>query len=220
LLIIFDLDDTLIDTSKCITPFQLKRALKEVIEHGFLVDSFDEALNSLLLLDKKCKTAKETLKIFFKGRDVNEKFYLLALKKVYEKLPDECKIFAVPYANATLKLLSSKHTLAIVSSGKHDIQLHKLEKASIDRSFFCKIKITSTKGKKKNFESLIQEFTLEGDKVVVCGDKVDIDLMPAKQIGCITVLMRCGRGLNQPNNRWVDFTISSLPELNKILEEL
>lgn len=218
--IIFDLDDTLIDTSGSITPFQMRRVLKDIFSVKGSGRNFQKFFNSLLELDKLCGSSRETLKYFFEKYCIDQNLYPAAIEKIYGEIPDDCKIFTVPQAIETIELLSKKHVLAIVTAGDPKIQLYKLEKAGMDRSSFCKIEVSSTRDKKKYFESLIQEFSLKGRDVLVCGDKVDIDLIPAKELGCTTVLMQWGRGKNQLIDRAVDFKISSLPELHKILEGL
>lgn len=218
--IIFDLDDTLIDTSGSVTPFQMKRVLEDIFSAKCFENNFQEILDYLLELDKKCNSARETLKLFFEKYNLDQNLYPAAVEKIYGYIPDGCKIFTVPQAVETIELLSKTHTLAIVTAGDPKIQLYKLEKAGMDRSFFCKIDVSSTRDKKKYFESLIKDFSLNRGDVLVCGDKIAIDLTPAKELGCTTVLMQWGRGKNQLIDQSVDFKISSLPELHKILEEL
>lgn len=220
MLIIFDLDDTLIDTSGSITPFQMKRVLADIFVTKRFEGTFQEIFNDLLNLDKKCASARDTLKIFFRKYNIDQSHYLASIDKIYGDIPEECKIFTVPQALETIELLSKTHTLAIVTAGDPKIQLYKLEKAGMDRSFFCKIDVSSTLDKKKYFESLIKDFSLKSEDVLVCGDKINIDLIPAKELGCKTVLMQWGRGKNQLIDKSVDFKIASLPELYKILEEL
>ncbi len=198
----------------------MRRVLKDIFSTKWFDCSFEKTFNSLLELDKACNSSRETFKNFFEMYGIDKDLYPGAIKKIYGEIPDNCKIFTVPQAIETIELLSKTHTLAIVTAGDPKIQLYKLEKAGMDRSFFCKIDVSSTRDKKKYFESMIQEFSLKGRDVLVCGDKVDIDLVPAKELGCTTVLMQWGRGKNQLIDRVVDFKISSLPELHKILEEL
>lgn len=47
MLIIFDLDDTLIDTSGCITHFKLEDALNAMVSQGLPVVDFRESLHLL-----------------------------------------------------------------------------------------------------------------------------------------------------------------------------
>lgn len=218
--IIFDLDDTLIDTSGSITPFQMKRVLKDVLSKEQFDQNFQIIFNTLLELDSKCKSSRETIKTFFEKYGIDKGHYKAAIEKIYGEIPSTCKVFTVPQAIETIELLSKTHKLAIVTAGDPKIQLYKLEKAGIDRSFFCKIDVSTTRDKKKYFESLVKDFSLKCEDVLVCGDKIDIDLMPAKQLGFTTVLMKWGRGRNQLIDESVDFKISSLTELHKILEGL
>ncbi|MFA6501655.1 MAG: hypothetical protein WCT85_02590, partial [Parachlamydiales bacterium] len=70
MLIIFDLDDTLIDTTNSITPFVLKKTLQSLIEHGLKVDNEDASYKKLLEIDKNSSGSKETVKSFLNS--INE----------------------------------------------------------------------------------------------------------------------------------------------------
>ena len=98
----------------------------------------------------------------------------------------------------------------------------KLKKAGIDSSLFCKILILEKKNEKKYcYESLIQELNLSPGDVIVCGDRIPIDLVPAKQLGCKTIHMKKGRGLHTAGSeREVDFTITHLSQIGKVLADL
>lgn len=56
---------------------------------------------------------------------------------------------------------------------------------------------------------------------IVCGDRIAIDLTPAKELGLTTVQMLSGRGVCcVGNKRDVDFSISHLGEIYKILPQV
>ena len=50
-MIIFDLDDTLIDTSGTVTPFKMRECLKRLIQDGAMVGNFEEAYAELMALN-------------------------------------------------------------------------------------------------------------------------------------------------------------------------
>ena len=219
--IIFDLDDTLIDTSEFITPFKLERALYRMVEEGLELENFSIALDLLLQLDKKSESAKSALEEFVEINGFHEKFVPIALKEIYHVFSDETPVFPVADAVEVLSGLSNEHKMAIVSVGSLEFQMWKLKKAGIDSSFFCKIFILEERDKKKYYQSLIQEMNLSPEEVVVCGDRIAIDLVPAKQLGCTTIHMKKGRGLySLERAHEVDFTITALSQIKKVLLDM
>ena len=63
--IIFDLDDTLIDTSRVTAPAKLERALLRMQQVGGFFSSFSEALEELLALDRVAERGEEALRSFW-----------------------------------------------------------------------------------------------------------------------------------------------------------
>ena len=219
--IIFDLDDTLIDTSGCITPVKLEKALQCMVEEGLELGDFQKGLEQLLSLDRKSESAKSALEEFMEINDFDSKFLPLALHEVYSSFSEEIPVFAVEDAVEVLANLSYDHKMAIISIGKPELQMWKLKKAGIDSSLFCKIIVLEEKNKKKYYEELIQELNLSPSDVIVCGDRIPVDLAPAKQLGCKTIHMKKGRGLHSVGSeREVDFTITHLSQISKVLAEI
>ena len=64
MLIIFDLDDTLIDTSGCITFHKLEDALEAMCSAGLILSDFSDSLELLRRLDSTSESAKEALSEF------------------------------------------------------------------------------------------------------------------------------------------------------------
>lgn len=220
MLIIFDLDDTLVDTSASILPIKLKRALLEVKAAGLKLNfSLSEALKKLLTIDQKTASSEETLKVFFEKFKLPPDPYLkLATRVVYEGSLNQIKILPVPNAELILKDLNQNHQLVLVTIGEEDQQKEKLEKAGIDVSFFSIIEVITKKAKKESYKRICQDLGFKSHEVLVVGDRVENDLKPAKELGYKTVLMRRGRGKNQRDFNFVDFKINSLLELKKIIK--
>lgn len=185
--------------------------------------SLDEEadLKLLLALDKDSLSAKETLQKFILLRKISEQFYLIGIKEIYDTLPEGIVIKPVKDALSILAELSKEAKLVLVSRGKPDHQLFKMEKAGIDSSIFYKIFISEKQDKKKYYEQVIEELSLLPSEVIVCGDRVGLDLAPAKDLGCITVHMKWGRGTcEQELKDKVDFTIASLREILDVIKQI
>jgi putative hydrolase of the HAD superfamily len=220
LLIIFDLDDTLVDTSACVTPVKLEQALCKVQEQGFHLGDFFAALQDLLQMNEKARSAGDALEQFFQEKNIPIKFLQLAKDAVYKTLAKGIEIHQLKGASDVLSLLKKQHELAIVSIGEESQQRFKLEKAGIDTHLFCKILFVEEGGKQSSYESLIADLSLSPKEVLVCGDRIERDLVAAKKLGCITVHMKHGRGrFANSEPKWVDFTITQLPELLKIVSD-
>jgi len=221
LLIIFDLDDTLIDTSGSITPIFLRKTIKTLIKNGLKIDE-NKAFEEIIKIDKTCSSSKESVKKFLLNINANKIFYDIAYMAMTDSSLSDIKIFTLKNANQTLKYLSNLHKLAIVTAGDEKFQFYKIKKAGIDTSIFSKILIAKGGDKEPYYKKIIEELNFDVKKSFVCGDRVKIDLLGAKKIGCKTIRMKWGRGKNifnkKEDSKLVDYTISSLEEIKTILE--
>jgi len=221
LLIIFDLDDTLIDTSGCLTGLRLKAALERLVEVGFFVSDFSLALQMLERLDRSALSAKEAILEFLELHEAPPEYAAIALAEVYERPIDEAPLFPLDFAIELLEDLKQTHKLALVTAGERGQQLSKLKKAGIDSTIFSRIIVSELRDKKRHYQALIKEFVESPTNVVVCGDRIEGDLIPAKELGCKTVHVRWGRGLNAQGRRCdVDFTVLRLMEIKEIIKGL
>lgn len=223
MLIIFDLDDTLIDTSGCITPVKLEMALARMIEAGLVVDNPEEALQLLKRLDTAAESARSTLSEFLEILGADERFFQIGVEEIYGDLPSDISIFPLEQAQEILMELKESHQLALVSIGKSDLQFAKMKKAGIDSTIFSKIVISEERDKKPHYQAIVEALGYTPQETMVCGDRVAIDLSPAKELGCKTIHMRWGRGLSSipmPSKSDVDFAINDLKQIREIVSIL
>lgn len=222
MLIIFDLDDTLIDTSGCITPFKLQMALKKMVDLGLEVNDFEGAHAHLKKLDAASQSSQETLFKFLESVGAEPSSFLEeALIEMKTILPSEFSISTLEGAGDVLRELRRDHQLALVTIGNRSLQLQKIAQAKIDPSLFSRLVIVEKGGKKDHYQTLMRELNVFPESVIVCGDRIAIDLTPAKELGLKTVHMRWGRGLNSKEPKSdVDYSISRLNEMNQIVKGL
>ncbi len=221
MLIIFDLDDTLIDTTGSITPIQLEKALHQMMEAGLEVGSFEEALKVLKRMDFSSESASQTLKEFLELVDADPALLSVGEAVVYGDLPADLAVFPLDYAVEVLNHLKESHQLALVSIGKPHQQLLKMKNAGLDSTIFSKIVISEKEDKKSFYQEVLDELNISPSKTLVCGDRVKRDLTPAKALGCRTIQMLWGRGLSSTRNASdVDFTIRQLSQIQEIIEGL
>lgn len=221
MLIIFDLDDTLIDTSGCITHYKLEDALHAMVGNGLVLPDFSEALDLLRKLDSFAESARSALSEFLEILGADKNFFEIGVKEIYEKLPVDLPIFPLEGAVETLMDLGQHHQLALVTVGKPQQQMEKLKKAGIDSGIFSKIAVIEERDKKPHYQAIVDELGYAATEVIVCGDRVPLDLIPARELGFKTVQMQWGRGLNGIKYRGdVDYSISAIRELKSIVSSL
>jgi len=221
LLIIFDLDDTLIDTSGSITPFALENALGAMVASGLRVSNFTEALEQLKRINRTAVSSKAALQEFIEIQDGNADHLEIGKEKLCNQLACDLPVFPIEGALELLIELAQDHELALVTQGKTPIQMEKLKKAGIDSALFSNIIVSEDGNKKIHYKKLVEGDRYLSHEVLVCGDRIPIDLAPAKDLGFKTVHMRWGRGLNSQGRKGdVDYPISSLTELKDIISHL
>lgn len=218
MLIIFDLDDTLIDTTGSITPVKLEQALVKMVEAGLEIGNFEEALDILKRLDTAAESGSQTLLEFLEITNADKKYFEIGQAELYGQLSSDFPIYPLDQALEVLEELGAQHQLALVSMGKPDQQLLKLKNAGIDSTIFSKIIISEDRDKKPHYKTILDELGFAPLQTVVCGDRVGRDLLPAKELGCITVQMQWGRGLNSTHSpRDVDYAIRKLSQIKDII---
>lgn len=221
MLIIFDLDDTLVDTSGCITPVKLEHALSKMVDAGLTVGRYEEALETLKRLDRATSSAAETLEEFIELIDADKKYLTIGVQEVYGEIPSDLPIFPLDQVCEILNELSEFHELALVSKGKPEQQLFKLKSAGIDSTIFSKIKLSEEDDKKPHYRIILEELGFAPRQTLVCGDRVTRDLAPAKELGCFTVQMQWGRGLAEAaKSKEVDFVIKKMSQIKEVIKQL
>ncbi|MBS0628905.1 MAG: HAD family hydrolase [Verrucomicrobia bacterium] len=209
MLIIFDLDDTLIETSKCLTPLYLRFAFEAMGLAG--------TLEELIEINEKALSSKVAIREFWSKRSEKQEILQAGLEALKRPLPSDVTIEPVPGAKEVLVTLQAHHTLALVTAGHAELQLQKMKKAGIQPAQFSKLIVGSGPSKKSDYQRVLVELNVAPGEGVVCGDRVEIDLTPAKELGLYTVHFQNGRGLVHSTPREsVDLTIKTLKELKEV----
>ncbi len=221
MLIIFDLDDTLIATSQFITPIKLQMALEKMVEEGLSLIDPAESLELLKRLDITAPSSKDALAEFLEIVDAPQKFYEIGYKVIYDDFPPDIPVFTTDGAMEVLYELKQSHELAVVTVGQLHLQQYKMKKAGLDTAVFSRIIVTQERDKKPHYEKLVEELVFSPSDVLVCGDRISIDLTPARDLGFKTVQIREGRGLyDRGPQSDVDFSIANLAGLKEVIAKL
>ena len=205
MLIIFDLDDTLIDTSGCVTPHRLRSIVPK-----------EEDYQELLSINDLCGSSKQALTHFAARRGLEESWLGAAFKQLFDPLPDGVQISLTPGAGELLEWLSrSNHQVALVTGGNPSFQMEKLGKSKLDSFPFQSISIAEDSKKKPYYQSLADAFDGAARDILVCGDRPEMDLLPAHELGFRVFLRRWGRGLKAKRESWMDGEVWNLLDLTK-----
>jgi FMN phosphatase YigB (HAD superfamily) len=218
LLIIFDLDDTLIDTSGFVTPLKMKVCLERLIASGVFVPDFSSSYEILLEQNRRAAKSKDAFVSFARSLSASENQIQLALHELTTPLPPTFRVPMTPHAQEILEYYRNRCPLAIVTGGHPPFQLDKLKKAGIDSSFFSMIGIPEDSKKKPYYQDLQEKFCLASKEIWVCGDRIEMDLKPAFELGFRTVHMRWGRGAKAQTEKWIHHSINDLSELKEIIK--
>lgn len=217
MLIIFDLDDTLIDTSGVVTPFKMKECLQQLEQSGVKFPDSTIALNDLLERNRTALKSKDALIAFAKSYHANEMQIQTALQKLTTPLPSSFQIPMTPHAQEILEHYRAQCPLAIVTGGHPPFQLDKLKKAGIDSSFFSMIAVPEDSIKKPYYQALQEKLGIPSQEIWVCGDRIEMDLRPGYELGFNTVHMRWGRGALAKTETWINHSINNLRSLKEII---
>ena len=206
MLIIFDLDDTLVKTSESIIPPKLTQ----------VVDS-KEHLSKLIRMDRMSGSSGHAL-------DEYSEIHEHDVEKIKHHLKEgglnDIDVETTQSVNECLAALSHEHRLCLVSRGDEVGQRAKLRKGNIDIDRFSELIFCS--GQKLDaYLKLSQKYAEGPEEVLVCGDRVALDLTPAKQLGFHTVHMLHGRGKNSLDYfSDVDVKIIQLVDLFDIIDTI
>lgn len=210
-LIIFDMDDCLVDTWGALMPSLLKNSLKAMIAAGLNIEFFDEALENFTKINNKSKSGGEAIERFLNEIGADSSF-LEAGKKGFYDFDFDYQIEALPGVKEILEQANAY--FALVTKGKLGSHMDKLAKAGIDEKIFKKIMVVSDYNKGEYYQQILEELGYSSEDCFVCGDRYETDLIPAKKLGMKTVYTPRGRGkLFPPKEGDVDFVINDFREL-------
>jgi FMN phosphatase YigB (HAD superfamily) len=215
MLLIFDLDDTLIPTSNEITPKCLEAALKKMIENGLSVN-FEEGKKILFEMNSGPTRTSEVIKEFVKKMQGSDNHVIVGMSALEESLLT-IGVQKTHGLNNFLRVLKEKFHLAIVTGGNAPTQQAKIDLYGIDKELFVDIIVEEWGMKERSYLILKERF----GPFIVVGDRIKNDLSGAKKLGGTTIHVRQGRGVFEPKNHPdVDFEIASLKELTEVLERV
>ncbi len=216
------MDDTLINTFETILPIKFRKALEAMVKEGLKIDHFESGYNLLIEENKTSDTSQEAFIRFLEKLNADKKYLTIAKKIILEPLPFDCKVSVfqgVPQLLSHLK--RAKHELALVTIGDETLQKEKMKKTGIQEGFFSKIMFAKSLNKKFCYQSVLEELKGIPEETIVCGDRIHLDLTPARELGMKTIHVLQGRGryMREPKKD-VDYTIETIEELKQLISNL
>ncbi|MFZ4773100.1 MAG: HAD family hydrolase [Chlamydiia bacterium] len=219
MLVLFDLDDTLIETTSSIVEPRLDAALERMVELGLKIDDREDALEILERLNRTAASSREAVQEFIglfssDATLISHAMQVISNPEFTDLTPD-----MVMGSEKLLYDLKSLANLVLVTKGDEIFQQAKVKKSGLPYSLFSKIEVT-TSSKKGCYETILKEFKMPPNRVIVVADRIDDDLVPAKELGMITVLYRAARNrFSILPDLCVDYVIEDMAQLYPIVEE-
>jgi putative hydrolase of the HAD superfamily len=219
LAIIFDLDDTLIDTfSLLIKPLE-RLAAKAMIENG--CDTIDIESMTRLLLDlrrKKPDSIPQETAIRLKS---NFQRGLEARDNVLSVVP-VADLSISPEVLRLLEDLRKFHRLYLITEGSPSLQNAKINKVEI-RSFFEEVLIVDKdleEEKEEKIANLLRRLNINPQNAVIVGNRLDKEIIAGNKLKIPTIWVIHGEGSEiRPgkNTGKADKVVQSVLELRKFL---
>ncbi|KUH34675.1 haloacid dehalogenase [Thermococcus celericrescens] len=223
--VFFDLDDTLVDTSR-LAEMARRNAIENMVRHGLPVD-FDTAYQELLELISEY------------GSNFSRHFDYLLRRLDLPSNPKWVAAGVIAYHNTKfaylrtvkgvrrvlLDLQRAGYRLGIITDGDPIKQWEKILRLELD-AYFDEVFISDYLGVKKPhrkiFEKALRKMKVEPREAVMVGDRLYSDIYGAKQVGMKTVWFRYGKYADRELEylEYADSTVNSLDEILDIVRGL
>ena len=222
-IIIFDLDDTLLDTQRSLIPLAVKESCEKMIEAG-LSCSLEECQD----MREELFSRGETRQFFKKITDTyspevrRNRILGIGREAFYEReVPDT--ITLAEGARDLLEQLKPKYHLLLVTAGDEMTQSKKIKILRL-QTFFEEILFMpdfTSEGKLIPFRAINDHFDLPPDQFLSVGNRLDTDIRPAKHLGWKTCWVKTGEHLHMlPKNELEvpDYQIDQIRDLIRVCQ--
>lgn len=217
--LIFDLDDTLLDTHGLLVPQASREACARMIEVGLAAD-----LNSCLQAREEIAQTEGRLHLFesivqkfgTRGRPAQD-VADAGFKAFYDRKV-ESNLTLFPGLRDVLHDLRGRYGLHLVTAGHPDTQEEKLKILDV-KGLFDTVTIVNTfarETKGQAFQKIARLSHGEARRHLSIGNRLDTDIAPAKKIGWSTCWVRYGeyaRSKPETDFEKPDFMIDKITEL-------
>lgn len=220
---IFDLDDTLLDTSGLLVPQALRRACEFLIQQKVL-SSMEEGLQRWSASRQNKSSLNHFFDIIDSGDETQRKHFSEQAYRIFRAppLPETLE----PRAGGLdiLEKASKQFPLFLVTQGDIDVQMNKVDRLQIIPFFkhVYYIDPFANENKLKAFSAILSHWQFDPQKVLSIGNRLDNEIALSKSLGMKTCYVRYGEhSLDRPETplQIPDFNITELSELRPLLNE-
>jgi FMN phosphatase YigB (HAD superfamily) len=218
-LVIFDLDDCLIDTWNASFPESIKDAINAMINQGLEIKDFNRAVKRLNEINNESKNSAEAITKYLDEIRGSVKKYMEHGKKAIHYFDLEGKIKPIPGALEVInELYELGIDIVIVTKGEEERQMKKICNAGIEIDKIDKILTVNDYNKTTPYKKILSEFGYLASEALVVGDRYETDLIPASNLGMKTAWIPWGRGkIFVPEKTEVDYILNGIKDISNII---
>ncbi|MEE6249114.1 MAG: HAD family hydrolase [Bdellovibrionota bacterium] len=223
--LIFDLDDTLMDTWGQLVANALEEACSKMINLGLNASIQDDIQYRRQLYKEKSRSnfCEKLVQHFgVQAQSDSEKVISAGNKAFYQRQIFE-NIEVFPGVHDLLKNLQLSYNLYLVTSGNAETQNQKIKLLDIESYFKCIFCVDPFAGqsKKTAFEKILRTTNTQGSENLSIGNRIDMEICQAKELGMDTCLILHGEYIHLepscPEER-PDFKLEKATEIIRLLE--
>jgi FMN phosphatase YigB (HAD superfamily) len=218
--LVFDLDDTLLDTSQQLIPAASRESCEAMIQAGLnatielCLQARDELVKTPLRYDLYHQLVQRFgVRDEADGAAVTDRGY-----HAFHDREVESDISLIPGAREMLVALGDRYELHLVTAGNRPTQEQKIQLLDLTDFFKSIHHVDPTQGETKQnvFSSIMNSSRLAPEKHLSIGNRLDTDIGEAKRLGWMTCWVRHGEySYLKPADDFerADFEISQITEL-------
>ncbi|MCX6775255.1 MAG: HAD family hydrolase [Candidatus Micrarchaeota archaeon] len=210
--IVFDIDNTLFPSND-FAEYARRNALTAMIEAGMDVDENTAYKKLRHVIERYGPNYPQHFNILLKELGVKHNPKIIAAGIVAYH---QAKTGIFPYPDVPKTIISLRergYKLCIASEGKALKQWDKLIRLGLHNMFH---EVFVTPKKTGHFyKSILDKLKLKPQEVLMVGDRLDKDILPAKSLGIKTVLVA-----HEHAGKGADYSVRNFGELLKIIERL
>lgn len=218
---IFDLDDTLLDTSGLLVPEAIRRACEFLVTQKIFT-SVEEGLNRWT----ESRTGAYGANLFYEIipliDDLRRKQLAEQAYRIFRSPPIPKNLELRLEGRQLLELAAMQFPIFLVTQGDIDVQMRKVEELRIISYFkhVYYIDPFANENKLKAFNAILSQWQFDPKRVLSIGNRLDNEIEFSKSLGMKTCYVRHGEHAHdQPRLalQIPDYDIVELSELRKIL---
>ncbi len=194
--LVFDLDDTLLDTYRLLLPQASKEACQVMIESGLKAELADclRARDEFAQVEGRAQLFEKLTSHFGVRAEVNiDHVASRGLRAFYDRRV-ESNIDLFSGAREMLCELKKRYAVHLVTSGHPNTQSEKLEILNL-KPLFDSVAVVNTLAnelKSQAFQKIQKQSGFAPDRFLSIGNRLDTDIAPAKRLGWSTCWVRYG----------------------------